>query len=52
MLIANLLVTKPKLNDFKCQTYSQFGKDGIIEKIFEIIGTTTKLCVEFGGHDG
>ena len=32
--------------------YSQFGEDGIIEKIFEIIGPKSKLCIEFGAWDG
>ncbi len=39
------------------QTYtknvtSQFGEDGLIEKIFEIIGAKGKWCVEIGGLDG
>lgn len=43
---------KPKLLDFKRNVYSQFGEDGIIEKIFEIIGTTSKTAIEFGSADG
>lgn len=43
---------KPKLTDFAYNTYSQWGEDGIIEKIFNIIGTTSKIAVEFGAHDG
>jgi len=31
---------------------SQTGKDGIIEKVFEIIGAQSKWCVEFGAYDG
>jgi len=41
-----------KLVDFSFNKYSQFGEDGIIEKIFEIIGTKSKTCVEFGAWDG
>lgn len=31
---------------------SQLGQDGILEKIFEIIGEGNKFCVEFGAWDG
>ena len=41
-----------KLTDYRSNVYSQFGEDGIIEKIFELIGTHSKLCVEFGAWDG
>lgn len=43
---------KPKLKDFSFNVFSQFGEDGIIKKIFELIGTKTKLCIEFGASDG
>lgn len=46
------LCSKPLLTDFADTTYSQLGEDGIIAKIFEKIGTHSKLCVEFGAHDG
>lgn len=32
--------------------YSQYGEDGIIERIFQQIGTTSKICVEVGAWDG
>jgi len=41
-----------KLSDFGCNIYSQFGEDGIIEHIFGILGTSSKVCVEFGAWDG
>lgn len=43
---------KPSLWDCRFDEYSQSGDDGIIAKIFEIIGTKSKLCVEFGANDG
>ncbi len=32
--------------------YSQFGEDGIIDKIFELVGTKNKWCLEVGASDG
>lgn len=46
------LFAKPHLSDFKRNVYSQWGEDGIIEKIFSIIGTSSKIAVEFGAADG
>ncbi len=43
---------KQYLRDYRFNNYSQWGEDGIIQKIFELIGTTSKLCVEFGAWDG
>jgi len=43
---------KNKLDDFCHNVFSQFGEDGIIEKIFEAIGTKSKLCLEVGAADG
>jgi hypothetical protein len=40
------------LNEFSKNINSQFGEDGIIEKILEIIEDNNKWCVEFGAHDG
>jgi hypothetical protein len=41
-----------KLSDYSYNKFSQFGEDGIIQKIFEIIGVTSRCCVEFGAWDG
>lgn len=37
---------------FRKDVFSQNGEDGVIEKIFEELGTKTKLCCEFGAWDG
>lgn len=46
------LFAKPCLSDYKRKVYSQWGEDGIIEKIFSLIGTSSKIAVEFGASDG
>jgi len=40
------------LLDYRKDVTSQTGEDGIIDKVFEIIGTQSKWCVEFGAYDG
>lgn len=40
------------LNEFASNVTSQFGEDGIIEKILEVIGDANRWCVEFGASDG
>ena len=47
-----LYAEKSKLADYKENIYSQWGEDGIIRKIFEIIGTSSKTVIEFGAADG
>ena len=44
--------SKEPLSSFKYNVYSQFGEDGIVEKIFDIIGTKSKVAIEFGAWDG
>lgn len=46
------IAEKKRLIDYAYDMYSQNGEDGLIKKIFEIMGTTTKLAVEFGAWDG
>lgn len=36
----------------KKNVYSQYGEDGIIEAIFERVGTNNKWCLEVGAADG
>lgn len=43
---------KKRLIDYAFDMYSQNGEDGVIKKIFDIIGTTTKCAIEFGAWDG
>lgn len=41
------------LCDFESRTYSQNGEDGVIARLFEVLGATNRFFVEFGtGPDG
>ena len=40
------------LVDAASNTYSQFGEDGLIEKLFDRIGTENEWCFEVGASDG
>jgi hypothetical protein len=40
------------LQSYARNVSSQYGEDGIIEKILEVIGQVDKWCVEFGSWDG
>jgi len=40
------------LSDYALNVFSQFGEDGIVQKIFEILKTSSKICIEFGAWDG
>ncbi len=42
---------KVNLADFLADETSQTGENGIIDKVFEVVGTTNKVCIEFGAHD-
>jgi hypothetical protein len=56
--LQNHLFNNPKyadlkrLNRYEFNVYSQTGEDGIIEEIFNRIGTTNKTFVEFGVSNG
>ncbi len=41
-----------RINKSEYQVFSQNGEDGIIQEIFNRIGTTNKFFVEFGVEDG
>src|SRR5882762_10241106 len=52
-LFKNPKYQSPKrLNKFEFQSFSQHGEDGIIEEIFNRIGTTNKYFIEFGVENG
>jgi hypothetical protein len=40
------------LSKFERTVFSQYGEDGVVEKIFEIIQPTHKYAIEFGASDG
>ena len=40
------------LQRFAGNVTSQYGEDGIVQKILEVIGRNNKWCVEFGSWDG
>ena len=42
----------PSLLSYADDRYSQHGEDGIVRRIFEVIGTSTERCCEFGAWDG
>lgn len=37
---------------FRRDITSQCGEDGVIARIFELIGTYNKVCIEFGAAEG
>jgi hypothetical protein len=45
-------IDKNSLISYRKNIFSENGEDGIIEKIFSEIGTTSKICCEFGAWDG
>ncbi len=40
------------LNRYASRVHSQFAEDGILQRLFEVVSTTNRFCVEFGGYDG
>jgi hypothetical protein len=40
------------LLNWRSDVTSQIGQDGILEKVFSLIGDGKKFCVEFGAWDG
>jgi hypothetical protein len=41
-----------RLADFSRDDWTQFGEDGMLEHVFELIGEGGRFCVEFGAADG
>ena len=52
VIIAYINTPKPILQQYGYNVHSQNGEDGIIDRIYSIIGTDTKIAVEFGAWDG
>jgi len=52
ILCTSVCYAKERLIEYAHNVYSQFGEDGIVKKIFEIIGPESKLAIEFGAWDG
>ena len=52
VIIAYINKPKPLLQQYGYNVYSQNGEDGIIDRIYSIIGTNSKIAVEFGAWDG
>src|ERR1700720_4343365 len=47
--------TKPEstfISEFASDVTSQYGEDGMIAKVFEIIGVSGKWCADVGAWDG
>jgi len=42
----------PGLATYAANVYSQYGEDGILERILELIDDGNRWCVEFGAWDG
>jgi len=42
----------PPFEAYRRNVTSQDGEDGILARLFELLGTTNKTCIEFGAADG
>jgi len=42
----------PPFGAYRRNVTSQDGEDGILARMFELLGTTNKTCIEFGAADG
>ncbi len=40
------------MEEYEKSIYSQQGEDGVIERIFDVIGTDSRFCVDIGAYDG
>ena len=40
------------LHDHSANIYTQFGEDGIINKILSMLPKTNFVCIDIGAHDG
>lgn len=49
---AHVCAAEIDLNFYEKSIYSPHGEDGVLAKIFQMIGPTLQYCVECGAHDG
>ena len=52
LFMAPLFGEEIDLSLYEKSLYSQNGEDGVLAKLFQIIPTESKFCVEFGAFDG
>ncbi len=48
----NATAALPWLHGKALNVYTQFGEDGLIDAVFDRIGTTNRECFEVGASDG
>ncbi|MDE3045274.1 MAG: hypothetical protein KGJ02_01325 [Verrucomicrobiota bacterium] len=52
IFMTGLFAEEIDLSQYEKSFYSQNGEDGVLAKIFQLIGPRSRFCVEFGAYDG